>query len=149
MIRAATEADIERIVEFGAQLHAESRFARLPYSVDKCRALAASMVAEPDGHCALIAERGGEPIGVMLGFIDEHFFTDARVASDVMLYIVPQCRGGLAGPRLLDHFTAWALSKQVEMVEIGISTGVNVEASTRLYQRLGYRPVGIVFELED
>lgn len=149
MIRHATATDIDRIVELGAAMHAESRFARLPYSAEKCRALVASMVANPEEMCTLVAEQQGQIIGAFLGFIEEHFFTEAKVASDFILYVKPEFRGSLAGPRMLDYFTAWAKVRGVEMIEVGISTGVCVEKSTRLYQRLGYRPVGIVFEYED
>lgn len=149
MIRFATTADIDCIVQMGAAMHAESRFARLPYSIEKCQELVASTIANPEEMVGMVYEQDHAVIGVLLGFIDEHFFTNARVASDVLLYVIPERRGSMAGPRLLDYFTAWAKTKKADLIEVGISTGISVEKSSRLYQRLGYKPVGLVFEYED
>lgn len=148
MIRLANPDDIERLAHLGELMHHESRFARMPYSTAKVRALLAMLIENPDG-CLFVAERDGQVVGGFAGMISEHWFSEDQIASDLALFIAPDHRGGMTAARLLKAFTAWASERGAAMIQAGITTGVHVEASTRLYQTLGFVQVGVVFELEE
>jgi GNAT superfamily N-acetyltransferase len=146
MIRAATHDDIPRLAELGRQMHVESRFARLPLDDGKVRALFVELIESADG-LLIVAENGGEVIGGFAGYVCEHYFARTLVAGDYALFIAPEHRGGMAAPRLLKAYVAWAKSRGAVMIQAGITTGVHVEATTQLYQRLGFQPAGALFEI--
>lgn len=147
MIRPATHDDIDRLVILGEEMHVESRFARLPLDVDKVRALFAHLIESQDG-LLLVSEKDGEIIGGFAGYVAEHYFSRTKVACDFGLFIAHEHRGGMSAPRLMKAYAAWAKEHGAKMIQAGITTGVHVDESSRLYQALGYRQVGALFELE-
>lgn len=145
MIRPATHDDIDRLVILGEEMHVESRFARLPLDVDKVRALFAHLIESPDG-LLIVAEKDGEVIGGFAGYVAEHYFARTKVASDFGLFISRQYRGGMTAARLLKAYATWAKERGAVMIQAGITTGVHVEESTRLYRAVGFSQVGTLFE---
>lgn len=147
MIRPATHDDIDRLVILGEEMHVESRFARLPLDVDKVRALFAHLIESPDG-LLIVAEKDGEVIGGFAGYVAEHYFARTKVASDFGLFISKQERGGMNAVRLLKAYARWAKEHGAVMIQAGITTGVHVEATSLMYKKIGFRQVGVLFELE-
>lgn len=147
MIRPATHDDIDVLTDLGEQMHVESRFAKLPLDRAKVRALFAHLIESPDG-LLVVAEKDGDVIGGFAGYIVEHYFARTKVASDFGLFISPDFRGGMSAPRLLKAYIDWAKENGAVMIQAGITTGVHVEESTRLYERLGFAPAGQLFEIK-
>lgn len=147
MIRPATHDDIDRLVILGEEMHADSHFARLPLDVDKVAALFAHLIESPDG-LLIVAEKDSEVIGGFAGYVTEHYFARTKVASDFGLFISRHYRGGMTAARLMKAYATWAKERGAVMIQAGITTGVHVEESTRLYQAIGFRAVGTLFELE-
>lgn len=149
MIRNATPDDIPAIVSLGEAMHAESRYRDpLPWCAPKVTGLLDWLLANDDG-LVLVAEAGDRIIGGFLGMVEDHWCSRARVATDFALYVHPGWRGSSAAARLLGAYGAWARERGAVLVQAGITTGVHVEATSRLYERLGFRRVGNLFELED
>lgn len=147
MIRPATFEDIPRLVELGEVMHLESRYRVLPYAPNKVFGLLARMI-EQDTGLLLVAEKGGQIVGGFAGLIAEHWFSNSRIATDFALFIHPDHRGGMTAARLLKAFVAWARKEGAALITAGITTGVHTDATTRLYQSLGFEPVGIAFNME-
>ena len=147
MIRPATLIDVPRMVALAAAMHAESRYADLPWDGDKLRRLIEQLIDIPDG-LALVAVQGGEVVGGFIGMVYEQFFSPAKVASDFGLYVSPDRRGGLHAARLLKAYVAWARSRGVpdRWIQAGVTTGVNVETSSKLFAACGFAPVGNLFQ---
>ena len=147
MIRNATPDDIPALLELGELMHAESRYAHMKWSALKvCRLI--EWLIENDEGLALVAERDGEVIGGFLGVIEEHYFTEEKVAGDLALFVNPDKRGGIAACQLLRAFIAWAQKQNVSLIQAGITTGVNLDTSTRLFEAVCGRLVGHLFEFE-
>lgn len=147
MIRDAVPADIPALLKLGERMHAESRYRDMPWSTAKVGALMDALIASDDG-LLIVSDRDGEITGGMLASIDEHYFSSARVASDFALFVSPDRRGGIAAAALLRRYAAWARERGAVLIQAGITTGVNVEAATRLYRAIGFQPIGPLFELE-
>lgn len=147
MIRPAATADIPQLVALGEAMHAESRYARFPWNARKVCGLMDWLIANDDG-LLLVAERDGEIVGGFLGMAADHWAVDMRVATDFALYVVPDRRGGMAAVRLLRAYKAWVAERAVDEANLGITTGVKVEATSRLYQAEGFMPAGHLFELQ-
>lgn len=147
MIRPATHDDIDRLAELGEMMHAESRFARLPIDLHKVRALFAHLIESPDG-LLIVSESDGVVIGGFAGYVVEHYFARTLVADDFALFVDPEYRGGMSAPRLLKAYVDWAKGKGAVMIHAGITTGVHVDETAKLYERLGFKLAGQLFEIE-
>ena len=146
MIRVATLDDIERIVEIGKVMHQESAYKDLPFDAEKVSHLMAGLI---DGAgVVFVAERAGHIIGGFAGGISEFWFCTSLHAFDFGLFILPEHRGGSAAIRLLAAFEHWAKDSGAVWCDVGITTGVHLEQSTRLYEKLGYNQSGILFRKE-
>lgn len=147
MIRPANYEDIPALVDLGAVMHQESRYRVLPYAPNKVFGLLANMI-EKDTGLLIVAERNGQIVGGFMGLVVEHWFSNSLIATDFALFIHPDHRGGMTAARLLKAFVAWAKEQGAALITAGITTGVHTDATTRLYQSLGFEPAGIAFNME-
>lgn len=146
-IRNAVTADVPNLVELGREMHQESpRFSRLSFDGDKVAMLFCSLI-EGDHGFVMVAERGGQIIGGMAAYIAAHWFSQDLVATDLALFVSPDARGGACVPRLVDAYSTWATDRGASMIQLGISTGVQVTDTERLYTRLGLSRFGSLFEV--
>lgn len=149
MIRAATISDTDSMLFLGRAMHTESRYSRFTWSDEKVRSLIHTLIASDDG-LALIAEKDGAPVGGFIGAAFDHWCTDARQSSDFALFVLPEHRGGMLGLRLLRQYAKWAKGRGVpdDLIGCGITTGVDVAASTRLFHIAGFAPAGNLFTFQ-
>lgn len=148
MIRNATHADLGALLVLAEQMHAESpRFNVRRFSVEKMAALFSGLIDREDG-LVLVAEQDGELVGVFAGYTMEDWFGPDTVSGDFGLFIAPTRRGGLDAARMVRHYVQWARGRGVANPEIGISTGVHVDKTTRLYEAQGFVAVGPIMAYE-
>ena len=149
MIRDARHDDIPAMLALGEAMHHESpRFSRFPWNSAKVAQLLPVLIDSDDGF-AVIAEKDGVPIGGMLASAFDHWCVDARMSTDFALFIAPAHRGSaMLGLRLLRRYVRWAQGRGVPdpFIQCGISTGVDLAASTELYRLAGFDHVGHLFE---
>ena len=102
------------------------------------------MAAQPaTGNCAIVARNHeGRLVGYLAGTIEEYFFSRARVASSVFLFVDPRERGGLAAVKLVLAFRRWAQNRDAAELYIGIASGVTTDRTGRFLQRLGMKHTG-------
>lgn len=137
MIRTATPADIPLLVVIGEAMHAESpRYRRLSYNPRKVGNLLARIVGHPD-WLVLIAENGVLQ-GVAIACVDTEWFSDERIAQELVVYVRPDFRGSTVAPRLIIGLDAWAESKGAVYLQAGATTGVEPLRTTQLYEKLGF-----------
>jgi GNAT superfamily N-acetyltransferase len=145
MLRSATLLDMPRLLELARAMHAESRFSRLALNEEKTESLLAYLVQDSSGF-VMVGEVDGLVVGAFAGSCQPHFFSDELVACDLALFVEPGRRGGVLAARLVQAFVGWAKFKGAVLIQAGISTGVNVEASTRLFHACGFRDIGPILE---
>jgi len=143
MVRDATLDDIPAMVALGAIMHAESRYNFMAYDGEKVSATLRSLIGV---GFARVHERDGEIDGGMVGYMSEAWFSRAKVAAELALFVTPGKRGGMAAWYLLSEFSAWAENQGAQEITLAITTGVKVEETGRMYQRLGFEQVGGVFK---
>jgi len=142
-IRKASLADVPAIEALGLRLKSKTLYATWRYDREAALKQIRSCVSGALG-CAFVAERNGEICGVILGVAERMWFSNQRVASDLMFYSE---RPG-AGYWLLRRFMEWAWSvPSVGQVMLGQSSGLEIDALERLYQRLNFRKVGGLYEI--
>ncbi len=144
MIRQATRDDIPRMIDLGAQMHAESRFSVLGYDREKVTKLFCRLF-ETDQFIEVI-DRDGELIGGFAGFVTEHWASKDLVSYDCGLFISPDHRGSGDAARLIKRFRKWAVSRGAKMVTLGVNTGVHPERTARLMEALEFEKIGYLYE---
>lgn len=146
MIRPATHEDIPRLVELGAIMHSTTTYADRVYHPAKTSVFLYSLI---DGQGALfVAEVGGLVVGGLAGAITEQWFNNDLIAFDYALFVEPGRRQGLIAMKLVLAFQEWARLMGCKEVHMGVTTGVNVSGTARLYSRLGFKYDGPLMKME-
>lgn len=143
-IRFANEHDAWNLMALGRDMHAESpRFRKHAFLGEKAMRLVFTLLDNP---CSilLVAEQDGKLIGMMVGGVTEHFFSDAKHAFELVLYVEPTHRGGTTAVRLVKAFEVRARELGASEFAPGVSTEVEAERTTKLYEHLGYRRSGFI-----
>lgn len=139
MIRDATREDLEAIVELGEEFFSESPFyCELGYSPEKIAGLALRLIESPDGFVRVV-DRDGRLRGGMMGVAQEHWASDAVIASELVLFVQPGARGSVLAGQLVGEFLAWGRARGCVRCVAGSSSGVNPELCAKLYERLGFK----------
>lgn len=149
-VRAATPADVPRMVELGAMLHAESpRYSQATYDPGKLTALGLRMtkgtLVTPAPGGAFVYETDGKIVGMLAAYVVEMFFGPDKVASDYTFYVLPEYRGTKAAWALWKAFEQWGRDQGAKFYVPGISTGIDPEMSARFYEKQGYERSGFTF----
>lgn len=149
-VRRATEADIEAVVDLGAEMHAAGRFADFEYCRPKCRGLVNATITRPDLGFCVVAEKPNYsgPVGFMLACMDEFYFGTEKIAQELALYVVPAARGSSAAVRMMRAFDDWARESGARVAQGGISVGINNDAAAKFYGRFGFEPCGTAMRKE-
>jgi GNAT superfamily N-acetyltransferase len=139
MIRAATHADLPRLLELGRLMHAESHYARLMFDADTVQQTL-EMVLEKG--FLFVHECDGRINAGMAAVITRSWFGPALIATDLALFVEPAARGGMAAPRLVKRYMEWAESSGADDVQLGVTTGVHAEKTGAFFERMGFYSVG-------
>ena len=142
MIQKITQEHLEEVYELGKQMHEESVYANKTWNEDKVRKLGSVLAAYPDVFFGRVAIVDNRIVGVLVGHQVEYFFGDDKKAEDLIFYVLPEYRGSSAAIRLLKEFESWAKEKGLKEIFISQSTGVAVEKTQSLFNKLGYTTVG-------
>ena len=139
-IRAATIADVPRLVEMGIRFITETRYAvLLPVNVAQLTALMEELVSAA-ARTILVLERDGRLIG-MLGLLAfTHPVSGEPVVSEVFWWVDPEARGD--GLRLLTAAEHWTVDQGAVLLQMIAPT----PAVERLYTRRGYVPVERLYQ---
>jgi hypothetical protein len=138
MIRAATLADVPRLVAMGRAFLATPPYAGL--FADDPEQLAATVTALITGALStvLVVERGDSVVGMIGLLATPHFLTRQILAGEVMWWIEPAARGS-AGVRLLKAGERWAAERGA--VAIQLIHPITAPRVGQLYTALGYVPL--------
>lgn len=145
-IRYATRADIPAMLEVGKVIHAESRFADMPYDETKLRQGLDELIhlqEKAGSHCFLVAEnRDARIVGGFIGALETYFFTRAVSANSILIWVDPAWRGSSAAVRMIDAFHRWAAQHQASEVCLLVASGVTIGRTDRFFRRLGFVQTG-------
>ncbi len=135
MLRPIVAEDIGLIIEMLLTLHVESpHYNKVQPDEDYVRTTLASLIEQP----AFIGYIDADLRGLMFGIATRTWYDSELNASELLLYILPEYRGGMLAVRLIKQFELAALQRGCVHVRAGASTLVNTEQTLSLYERLGY-----------
>lgn len=105
----------------------------------------ASLIVQSEG-ILLVAEVDGARVGWIAGIVGQiSVWSPARIAQELMLFVLPEHRRAGIGRDLLKAFEAWAKEAGAVAITLTEQAGLDGEATGRLYASLGYRPQEQVF----
>lgn len=156
MIRPAKFVDIPRMVDLLCTAHAESKYAaRMGVSRKAAHTLLQQAVQRHGGQheggtLVMVAEKGGEVEGLMVGTLNRvYFIGDKLEAQDVFLFVTPQADKRDAS-RLLDAYLEWADGNpKVDFEDVKLSHTdalPGAERVAKLYAKKGFRRCGAIYE---
>jgi len=141
MIKIATLDDIPRMLELGRELHEESRFSAYPFNEEKTNKFFETVIDNGD-NCVFLSVKNGEIVGGFIGGVAPHWSCDFVSAFDYTLFIHKSHRNGTTAIKLIIAYEDWAKSMGVDESTLGVSTGINTQATARFYESLGYQFTG-------
>ena len=144
LIRNATSTDIAPLIRFGYLIHAESKFSTLSFDAEKVQQTLESIIGSKNGtHCCFIAENSEKQlVGVLIGCMEEYFFSRSLMAHSILIYVHPQWRGSSAAVKFIHAFRKWAMNRKALEVCIGVASGVTIGRTDRFLKRLGFSVTG-------
>ena len=141
MIRKATLADLPGMRACAERCHAKSVYADVPPDIAAFAHTIGQCISNAFGF-AMVATHDGEITGIMLGGALPLWFSRKRYATDIITYA--ETPGD--GFRMIKAFMKWAWSMpSVIEITLAQSSGMDVERTGRLYERLGLQRVGALF----
>lgn len=144
MIRFATLDDVPALVELARAMHAESPvFSVLRFDGEILAGNFRTIIQSSQGF-ARVFEVGGKVAGGMVAAAVPHFCSPDLVACDVGLFVHPEHRGSSAAVRLLTEYRNWAEGIGAALIQFGVMTGVAVERTQSMCERLGWKQQGVV-----
>ena len=158
-VRFAQHQDIPALVELGRKIHAQSRYAWMPFNSKKLWANLESainnkqcclIVATLDATSATSSNGEQEPqnynlrpiIGVLWAYTLSLPFCNEFVAQIDNLYVIPQYRGSPVTMKMLAGLRRWGNNRQVAEIIIPNTFGIDQAYSSKLLGKLGLKPVG-------
>jgi GNAT superfamily N-acetyltransferase len=125
-------------------MHVLTRFREHPFNDLKLANALGDMIERGKNRYVLLVAESAEQriVGVMIGVLEQHIFSDHLVASVMHYDVLPEARMGGYGVRLLKAFEQWAKNRQVGEINFGVNSGDESEAVGRFAQKMGFTKVG-------
>ena len=131
-------------VRMGAGMWSESLvYKHMEQDIAKMIEFAYTMRAD-DSSFFMVALRGTEAVGFLIGSLAAHGFHTDMFAYDRLVYVTPDRRGSTVARTLITAFEQWAKDKGAARVLLGVTTGTHTDATARFYNKLGYDTVGVL-----
>lgn len=140
MIRDLTVGDVPRLLEIAELMHVESLYSEYILNLDRTRFILEDLIPKEEVYTVGV-DVDGELVGVFLGEVTTDLWAEVQVARDIILYLVPEYRGGGHGVRLLKGFRKWA-EPLSDLVVISVFAGIDNKKMAGLLDRLGYSDAG-------
>ena len=140
MIRNLVTTDVPRLLRIAELMHAESLYSMYPLNLERTKYILEELIPQYQVYTVGV-EVDGVLVGVFLGEVTTDLWAEVHVARDIILYMVPEYRGGGHGVRLLKGFRKWA-EPLSDVVVISVFAGIDNEKMSGLLTRLGYSDAG-------
>lgn len=123
--------------------HESPRLGIDPFSEEQTTKTVMSILqraAVDGGALGLICYLDGEAVACMGAMMCPQLTSETMVASELIIYVMPEHRGTRAGYLMIRAFEDWA--KPYDM-RAGSALGVDDDKAIDFYTRLGYEKIGV------
>ena len=147
IVRKIKENDIVPMINMGELMHRVGSFKKVKYNKDKVFKIIRASI-DSDTMVFFVAEDKDGYTGMMGGFLAEYSISYEKYASDFLMFIKEEKRGGDTAIKLLNLFEDWAKSKGVKEIRLGSSHGIDTEKVKKFYEWQKYETIGHLFRKE-
>ena len=144
-IRNAKESDIDELLDLCIDMHQEGIYKKIEISQRKLRNFLLGKLIREESLLLVLSDND-KLVGLFVGDIVEYFFSSEKLALDTIFYIVKSKRKSLGAMKLLSTYFDWANSHNVREICLSSTNGVEVEKIERMYTKLGFYKVGIMYK---
>jgi GNAT superfamily N-acetyltransferase len=139
-VRTATVDDIQEVYRLCKLFKEISPYADHPISDDHFFSfLKHYLKPNPTEHNVFVYERDGLK-GLIAGQITvgSHFFDEHRIATELVWYVEPELRHGMAPIRLLQAYEQWAELMGCKKISLSAVENKFRPTLSRMYEKMGY-----------
>lgn len=148
-IRAATIADMDRLIDLAAGLGAEDggqygEAVNIHWAHEGGRESFTRALEIPTSHI-LVAEVDGHLVGSLHGYLrPSNAWRTVPIAEIITLFVEPGLRNQRLGEALVAEFRTWATGMGAK--RLAVSAFAANERAIRFYQRVGFHPYELMLE---
>lgn len=155
-IRDACFIDIPRLAELAVEFWQRSIYAHnttldvIEFKQLMARALHRNGHQNEGGSLVLVAEKGGQIEGFLVGLLDRVYPCLNKLMATDLLFILSERVDGRDAAKMLKRLMAWAESNpKVIEVHLGVTSAIgDWQRTAKLYERLGLEQHGAMFRRE-
>ena len=148
IIREAQNTDFAQLLKLGEDLHLESEYRDLEFNAMKCLNMFNHMLSGATYKIFICEDKTGL-CGMMACECYAPYFSHEMVAGEHLIYVKPEKRNTRAFYKLVNVFLEWALSKDVKMLYLKTSSGINSDKIDKMYKKLGFARVGGIYRRKN
>jgi|TARA_B110000914_G_C15134640_1_gene296564 hypothetical protein len=150
VVRNPSLEDFKQINDLGKWFQENSDYKGCGWSDGKFYGLVKDATNPLSDTFMLVADDGGEVVGLFLGCVTECFFSYEKVAKDLGLVFKPDRRKGIirAVIEMISSYKLWAIEKGVNQVTLGITSGIAGAGYKKLLERHGFKEAGVLLKIE-
>lgn len=131
--------DEEILLDLGARMHSESIYASINFNREKARRELHWTMEK--GCVFVLADE--KPYGLITGYVRAPWFSDDLVGFEEAFYVTPERRIGKGPTLLIFSWASWCAEAGAKILRPKTSCGTH--RAERLYEKLGFEPVGREF----
>jgi len=150
VVRNPSLDDYGDINTLGRWFQENSNFKSCGWSDGKAYGFVKSSISPSSDTFMLVAEEDGELIGFFLGNVVEYFFSDEKIAQELVVVFKPEHRKKIS-PLLIEmltQFESWAEDRDAIEISMGIFSGIAGKGYHKFLESRGYKQSGIAFKKE-
>ena len=149
-VRKPSISDYDQINDLGRWFQENSFYEKCGWSDQKSLYWVKTGSTPGTATFMRVVEKDGEVIGFFLAHITEYFFSDKRLAQDLVMVFKPEHREGISKHiiRMLKEFFNWAEENGAHEICIGITSGIAGPGYKKLIERRGFKKVGTIMKKE-
>lgn len=143
MIRRATEDDADYLAgESECILRDMPEFSACPFELEHTRKMFRTYLGLSIIGCFFSQDDKG-CTGFIMGIINTPFYTPQKELSEMFFWVRPDKRNSRLALNLIKVWEEWGNSEGAVKKYLGVTTGNNTLGVEKLYNKMGYRTVGL------
>lgn len=135
-LKLATEADWDEVLRMAHEFHIFSPYNGIPFEESKVRAIFDRYLEDPTKVIVILGVKDGTPVGVIVGVVDELYFSKVLTAGEIIWWVDPPQRGTRLSKDMFNAFEHWGWKMGAKFLNV-----VNTQETTdlsRFYEQQGY-----------
>lgn len=146
IVRSAHHHELDKLVEISRKVLLESVYSHMDFDKDKsANYICGAILGQPGWFLRVIARvSDDEPVGGIACYNQVSIFGKDKIATDVTIMIDAGHRGKCVRQMLqiIREFREWAIADGAKLIKIGVSSGINIDKASAVFERMGFARIG-------